>query len=277
MTDLAVWWLLPTVTRHSCAGLLLELLRRSSEDEAFSKEGVFDVVFRYAPEPLPAHGVESVPSLLDILRWCDDPSEAEGIIRSNPRTNSYVYIVGSGSNGGLAFVTNSYEVDSYYPGDADASVPQLQDTLHAGHYQDKMDELLAEKHGSISIDWLKSDFIPAIAMSSNLQSVIYDLEGRRERLVEHVHLVDADLDLSGGQLGVHVFAAADHFAADGDNVLLAQGPGELRGLGVGVDVESALREASAVAEIDEHQVITVVAVVVDPSGEDNGLPDVGRS
>ena len=125
------------------------------------------------------HAIPMPFLLLDVLRWCENPSEAAGIIKSNPRTNSYVYIVGSADNGALAFVTNPYEVEIFKPGQQDALVPQLTDCLHAGHYQERMDTLVAEHHGKITIKWLMEDFIPAIAMDSNLQCVIYDLDNRR--------------------------------------------------------------------------------------------------
>jgi hypothetical protein len=117
--------------------------------------------------------------LLDVLRWADHPEEASGIIRSTPRTNSYVYVVGTADSGGLAFVTNAYSVEAYAPGEAHGPVVQLDDMLHAGHYQERMDALVAEHHGKISLEWLRDDFIPAIAMKSNLQAVIYDLSNRR--------------------------------------------------------------------------------------------------
>ncbi len=58
-----------------------------------------------------------------------------------------------------------------------------------------------------------------------------------------------------GQLGVDVGAAADDFPADGDDVFLAQRAGELGGFGVGVHVEAALRQAAAVAQVDEDEVL----------------------
>ncbi len=121
------------------------------------------------------HGIPMPFLLLDILRWCSHPREAEGIIRSNPRTNSYVYIVGTANKGGLAFVTNPHEVVVFEPGQESALVPQLPDCLHAGHYQERMNAFVAERHGSISAEWLMDSFIPRIAMDSNLQSIVYDL------------------------------------------------------------------------------------------------------
>lgn len=125
------------------------------------------------------HGMPMPFLLLDILRWADDPEQAEGIIRSAARTNSYAYIVGTDERSGLAFVTDAYEVGTFHPGATDAPVLQLVDSLHAGHYQDRMDKLVAESHGRISPGWLMQEFIPAIAMDSNLQCVVYDLSHGR--------------------------------------------------------------------------------------------------
>lgn len=125
------------------------------------------------------HGIPMPFLLLDVLRWCDDPAEAAGIVRSRPRTNSYVYVVGTALKGALAFVTNPYEVRIFRPGDRDAPVPQFPSSLHAGHYEDRMTELLGEAYGRVSIRWLSEEYLPAIAMKSNLQCVIYDLTNLR--------------------------------------------------------------------------------------------------
>jgi hypothetical protein len=125
------------------------------------------------------HGIPMPFLLLDILRWCDEPAEAAGIIRSNPRTASYAYIVGSAWNGALAFATDPSDVQVFRPGQEDAPVPQFPDALHAGHYPDRMTSLLAEAYGRVSVEWLVRDYLPAIAMDSNLQCVIYDLEKGR--------------------------------------------------------------------------------------------------
>ena len=69
LTDLTVWWLGPTVARHSCTDMLLELLRRVPENEPFSQSGAFEFIFRYALEPLPTHSARFISSLLDVLRW----------------------------------------------------------------------------------------------------------------------------------------------------------------------------------------------------------------
>ncbi len=125
------------------------------------------------------HGIPMPFLELEILRWCDDPAEAAGIIRSRPRTNSYAYVVGSAHKGALGFTTNPYEVLVFRPGQKDAPVPQFPSSLHAGHFQARMTELLGKSLGRVSIDWLEREYLPAIAMDSNLQCVIFDLANLR--------------------------------------------------------------------------------------------------
>lgn len=162
-----------TVTNVGWLGLLGVISGVNGAGLAVSEMGYGD------PEGESFHGIPMPFLLLDILRWCETPEQAEGIIRANARTNSYAYIVGTADNGGLAFTTNPYEALSFRPGQEEAPVPQLSDMLHAGHYQDRMDELVAAQHGGISGRWLMEEFIPRIAMDSNLQCVVYDLSNLR--------------------------------------------------------------------------------------------------
>ncbi len=162
-----------TVVNVGWLGLLGVISGMNGAGLAVSEMGYGD------PEGENFHGIPMPFLLMDILRWCETPEQAEGIIRASPRTNSYAYIVGTADNGGLAFTTNPYEALSFRPDQEDAPVPQLPDMLHAGHYQDRMDELVAAQHGRISEQWLMEEFIPQIAMDSNLQCVVYDLSNRR--------------------------------------------------------------------------------------------------
>lgn len=162
-----------TVANVGWLGLLGVISGMNSAGLAVSEMGYGD------PEGENFHGIPMPFLLLDILRWCETPEQATGIIRANPRTNSYAYIVGTARNGGLAFTTNPYEALAFRPGQDDAPVPQLPDMLHAGHYQDRMDELVAQHHGEVSAEWLIEEFIPRIAMDSNLQCVVYDLSNLR--------------------------------------------------------------------------------------------------
>ena len=84
-----------------------------------------------------------------------------------------------------------------------------------------------------------------------------------------------DLDLAGRQLGVDVVAARDDAAGDGDAELGAQLAGERVRLGVDVGTEDHLRDAGAIAKIDEDAA-AVIAARGHPAHEDDVLvADVG--
>lgn len=125
------------------------------------------------------HGIPMPVQLFDILRWADIPEEASGIIKSGQRTNSYAYIVGTKDFSALGYALDAYSVEIIEPGEKHELVPQFKDVAHAGHYPVKMYDLIEKNHGKMDIEWLKKEFIPQIAMDSNLQSVIYDLENRK--------------------------------------------------------------------------------------------------
>ncbi len=105
--------------------------------------------------------------------------------------------------------------------------------------------------------------------------VVLDREGRRLGGVEHHDLADDDLDRAGGQAVVGLPLDARLNAADDlDGPLGTDGLGGAEALLVAqVGVELQLREALAVAQVDEDQA-AVVAAVPDPAGERDGLADV---
>ena len=101
-----------------------------------------------------------------------------------------------------------------------------------------------------------------------------DLEGRRLRLVQHLELGDADLDLAGRQLRVHRLGATrDDGAARREDELGADRLGQrVRRRGRG-RIDDELHDAAAVAQVDEDQ-LAVVAPVRDPAGELDLATDV---
>ena len=105
---------------------------------------------------------------------------------------------------------------------------------------------------------------------------VLDLERRGLGAVEHLRVVDEDLDLAGGELGVHrVVAAVAHDAVHEDGPLGTHGLGDLEGVAVGVlGVEVDLRDALTVAQVAEDQA-AVVAATAHPTGEGNLLADIG--
>jgi hypothetical protein len=53
------------------------------------------------------------------------------------------------------------------------NLPGIKDTVYAGHFDDKMHELLSKYQGSITPELLMQEIIPQIAMKSNFQNVVY--------------------------------------------------------------------------------------------------------
>ena len=104
---------------------------------------------------------------------------------------------------------------------------------------------------------------------------VLDLEGRRLRGVQNLDAVHANLNLAGGELGVHgLLIAATHHAVDQDGPLGADGLGGVKSSAAGVlRVEGALRHARAVAQVDENQA-TVIATTPHPASEGHLLADV---
>ena len=88
---------------------------------------------------------------------------------------------------------------------------------------------------------------------------VVDRERRRLGRVEHLDRAVADLDLAGGQVGVDgALGPGPHRAGDPHDVLVAQVVGA---------VDDALHDAGAVAEVDEGEVLAVLAPAGDPAAE----------
>ena len=112
--------------------------------------------------------------------------------------------------------------------------------------------------------------------SSLVSIVVLDRERRRLGLGEHLDRFDADLDLAGRELVVdHVAARAD-LAGDADAPLAAQVARDIVGRLVEGLVEDELRDAVAVAQVDEHAA-AVIAVRLDPPGQDDLLADIASA
>ena len=81
-------------------------------------------------------------------------------------------------------------------------------------------------------------------------------------------MVDEDLDLAGGELGVNrILAAVAHDAVHADGPLGTHGLGNLEGIAervLGVEVD--LRDALAVAQVAEDQA-AMIAAAAHPTGE----------
>jgi hypothetical protein len=53
------------------------------------------------------------------------------------------------------------------------NLPGIEDIVYAGHFDDKMHELLSTHKGSLTPELLMTEIIPQIAMKSNFQNVVY--------------------------------------------------------------------------------------------------------
>ena len=103
------------------------------------------------------------------------------------------------------------------------------------------------------------------------------LERRVEALVEDLHLLGADFDFAGGELGVDgAFGPWATLPLDQHHEFRPQRLGRLQGLVAAFRGKNHLRLAVAVAQIDEQHA-AVVAVGIDPAAKRNLLADVVRT
>ena len=143
------------------------------------------------------------------------------------------------------------------------------------------DEVVADGHGDAAAQrevrlHLSAAQVEVAVLQAHLfvgDGVFGGREGRRLGLVEQQQFAGDDLDLAGGHVGVfEARAAAADVSLDGDDVL------RTRGVGFGVGgfdllVDDDLRDAGAVAQIEEDEA-AVVAAAVDPAHENDILPRV---
>ena len=101
---------------------------------------------------------------------------------------------------------------------------------------------------------------------------------RRLGLVEHLQLRGHDLDLARRQPGVGIADALPHQPGDGNDVLAPQrsGLGDHM-LAHILQVEHDLYQPLTVAQVDEDQAFTLIAVRIDPPGQGDGLAGVVTS
>ena len=146
------------------------------------------------------------------------------------------------------------------------------------------DEVVADGHGDAAAQrevvlHLGAAQVEVAVLQAHLfvgDGVFGGREGRRLGFVEQQQLVGDDFDLAGGHVGVfEARAAAADVAFDGDDVLGARGVG-LVVRGADLLVDDDLRDAGAVAQVEEDEV-AVVAAAVDPAHQNHVLPRVFRA
>ena len=122
-------------------------------------------------------------------------------------------------------------------------------------------------HADVALHARAAQVEVAVLEAQSLVDVVVGVyrERRHLRTIEHVQAIDADLDVAGRQPRVlgsgRPLANA---AAHADDVFVAQ----LLGLGEAglLRVEDDLRDAVAIAQVDEDQA-AVIAAAIDPSVE----------
>lgn len=123
---------------------------------------------------------EPMPFVLrDILTKCRTLKETKKLIADYPGTNSFVYMMSDGKTGqSEMYIKDHKRFLAFSPEqeikDDKEYIAPIKDTLYAGHYNDVMQKLLTEKHGEIDAQMIMKELIPAMAMPSNFQNVVYD-------------------------------------------------------------------------------------------------------
>ena len=138
-------------------------------------------------------------------------------------------------------------------------------TLHRGAHRAVDRAADAE----VALHALASHVEVAVAEANRLVDLVGSFVDReRRRLGDRQHLdgAVADLDLAGRQVRVHgALGTGSHRAGDAHDVLRAQ---------VVRAVDHALHEPRVVADVDEREVLAVLAAPRDPSAHRHGAPGV---
>ncbi len=120
-----------------------------------------------------------MPFLLrDVMTQANSLKDVRQIISSSPGTCSYGFLMTDGKNGeSELYVRDPDRFLVFQPGeslhDYRKNLPGIKDIVYAGHFDDKMHELLSKNKGNITPELLMQDVIPQIAMKSNFQNIVY--------------------------------------------------------------------------------------------------------
>jgi isopenicillin-N N-acyltransferase-like protein len=122
---------------------------------------------------------KAMPFLLrDVMTYSKSLADVRKIISSSPGTCSYGFLMTDGKTGeSELYVRDPDRFLVFKPGeslhDYRKNLPGIKDTVYAGHFDDKMHELLSKNQGHITPELLMKEIIPQIAMKSNFQNVVY--------------------------------------------------------------------------------------------------------
>lgn len=123
---------------------------------------------------------KTMPFMLrDVLSKASNLADVRRIIQESRPTCSYVYLMTDGkTRQGEMYVRDPDRLVVFKAGeevrDNKEHLPPIGDTVYGGHYNEKMTEILSEKHGELSPELLMKEIIPSIAMKSNFQNVVYE-------------------------------------------------------------------------------------------------------
>ena len=130
-------------------------------------------------------------------------------------------------------------------------------------------ELTAAADAQVALHPLAPQVEVAVLQADVLVDVVgagVDRERRRRGRAQHLDGALADLDLAGRQVGVdRALRPLAHDAGDAHDVLAAH---------VDRVVDDALHDAEVVADVDEGEVLAVLAAAGDPAAHVHGLADV---
>ncbi|HMO02613.1 MAG TPA: C45 family autoproteolytic acyltransferase/hydrolase [Oligoflexia bacterium] len=118
--------------------------------------------------------------LRELLQNATTLQKAEEIVSTSTPTNSYVFLFADGKTKNASIIFRDRErFEKYSAGQKiydpkrEVSLPAISNLVYAGHYREKMAEKLDTFQGKLKLEELKSELIPAFAMPSNFQNVIY--------------------------------------------------------------------------------------------------------
>ena len=121
-----------------------------------------------------------MPFLLrDVMSYASSLADVRKIITESAPTNSFVFLMSDGKNGDAELYVRDPErfvvfKENQEVRDRKEHLPPIPNTVYGGHFNEKMTEILSKEHGKLTPELFMNEIIPAIAMKSNFQNVIYD-------------------------------------------------------------------------------------------------------
>lgn len=137
-----------------------------------------------SPEGETLRGKPMIFLLRDILAQASSLSDVRQIIKKSAPTNSFVFLMSDGkTDKAELYLRDSKRFVVALPGkplkDGKYDISAIPDTLYGGAYTDKMTSSIKTHFGKVDPQVIMREIIPAIAMKSNFQNVIYEPKGLR--------------------------------------------------------------------------------------------------